>query len=167
LFFYPHALEKSLINLSGSAGSDIQFSDATINTVSAPYLFTFSISADFGIPFVGNSLPSTQLMTSDAGDVVGTYPGFTTVDPGQTFGLAFVSYTVSSSAVLGTSDQILFDLTNGATSLADNSNPSNSIPFMVVNGTINVVPEPSALILISVGLAVISFSRSSAVCLRR
>jgi hypothetical protein len=141
---YNLAGDSLQVVLSGSAGSSIQFTNATINTVSAPYIFTQSLDGNNGFPLFTNTLPSTVLMTSDVGDVIGSYPGYTTVNPGETFGLANVSYTVSTSAPAGTSDAITFVLANGATSLSDPNGVA--IPFTVMNGSIGtVVPEPSSL----------------------
>jgi hypothetical protein len=135
------------LELTGSAGSAIQFTNATINTVSAPYIFTQSIDGNNGLPLFTNTLPDTVLMTSDAGDVVGGYPGYTTVNTGDTFGLANVSYTVSSTAAPGSSDSITFILTSGATSLSDPTGAA--ISFSAVNGSISLasIPEPTTLTL--------------------
>ncbi len=142
---YNLAASSLQLSLSGSAGSSIQFANATIDTVSAPYIFTQSLDGDYGLPLFTNPLPDMILMTSDAGDVAGGYPGYTTVNPGDTFGLANVSYTVSPGAVVGSSDSIALVLTNGATSLADPN--GDSIPFAAGIGSFGVVPEPTTLTL--------------------
>jgi hypothetical protein len=142
---YNVASDSLQLNLSGSAGTSIQFTSATIHTVSAPYIFKQSLDGNNGIPLFTNTLPATVLMTSDAGDVVGGYPGDTTVNPGDTFGLANVSYTVSSNLMPGSGDSITFVLTGSATSLSDPTGAG--IPFTVENGSITVVPEPSPLTL--------------------
>jgi hypothetical protein len=132
------------IDLSGSAGSAIQFTDATINTVSATYIFTQSTDGNNGLPLFTNTLPDTTLITADTGDVVAGYPGYTTVNPGDTFGLAHVSYTVSSTAAPGSSDSITFVLANNATSLSDPN--QGAIPFTAMNGSFTLagaIPEPS------------------------
>lgn len=137
--------DSLVMTLSGSAGSSIQFTDATIGTLAAPYIFTYSLDNDMGFPLYTNPLPDVVLMTSDSGDPMSGYPGFTTVNPGDTFGLANVSYTVSPGATLGSTDAITFDLTNNATSLSDPN--LGGIAFTAVNGSINVVPEPTTLTL--------------------
>jgi PEP-CTERM motif len=140
--------DSLVIQLSGSAGNTIQFTNATINTVSAPYIFAQSLDANLGVPLFTNTLPDVVLMASDTGDPVSGYPGFTTVNPTQMFGLANVSYTVSSSATLGTSDAITFVLANNATMLSDPS--TAGVAFTAQNGSIHVgtaIPEPSTLTL--------------------
>jgi hypothetical protein len=152
---YDIAGDSLELLLSGSAGSSIQFTNATINTVAAPYIFTQSVDNNNGFPLFTNSLPSSSLMTSDSGDPVNGYPGFTTVNPGDTFGLANVSYSVSAGATLGTSDAITFVLTNGATSL---SVPDGTgITPGVQNGSITVgfpIPEPATLTLATIAALV-------------
>jgi hypothetical protein len=131
--------------LSGSAGNTIQFTNATISTVSAPYLFAQSLDGNMGFPLFTNPLPDTLLMTDDSGDPVSGYPGYTTVNPGDTYGLANVSYTVGAGATPGSSDAITFVLTNGATSLTEPS--GGGIAFTAGTGTLGVVPEPTTLTL--------------------
>ncbi len=140
---YNVAGDSLQLVLSGTA---VQFTNATINTVSAPYIFTKSVDGDFGFPLFTNTLPATVLMTSDAGDVAGGYPGYTTVNPGETFGLANVSFTVSPT--FSSPESITFVLTSGATSLSDRDGVP--IPFTALNGSISStvsmsIPEPSSL----------------------
>jgi hypothetical protein len=142
--------------LSEPPGSLVQFTNATISTVSAAYIFTQSFDANFGLPLSTNSLPNTLLMTSDTGDPVSGYAGFTTVNPGDIFGLARVSYTISPGSVFGTSDLISFVLTNGATSLSDPN--GGVIPFTVQDGSIGA-PEPPTSTLGSIA-AIIGFGAS-------
>jgi hypothetical protein len=159
---YNVAGDSLQLVLSGSA---VQFTNATINTVSAPYIFTQSVDGNYGFPLFTNTLPATVLMTSDAGDIVAGYPGYTTVNPGETFGLANVSFTVSPTFT--SRESITFVLTNGATSLSDPNGVA--IPFTVLNGLISpttVIPEPSSLTqgtfaaLSGLGLAVASRVRN-------
>jgi hypothetical protein len=124
------------LTLAGSAG--VSFMDVTINTA-APYIYTVSATSlpgsdplNFGISF-----PSTSFTVSDSD---GGSPFFQTVNPGDTFGLATVSYTVSPT-FSGTDTISSLGL---GTSLSDiNGNP---IPFTSMDGSISTIPEPSTLI---------------------
>jgi hypothetical protein len=116
----------------------ITFTDVSINTI-VPYIYvTSGTTVPGGGPLSLDTFPNTQFTASDSEFAA---PGFRTVNPGDTFGLAHVSFAVSPTAPLGT-DTINF--VSSATSLSDNN--GNSIPFSLVSGSISVVPEPSALI---------------------
>ena len=126
--------------LSGSPG--IAFTDVTINTM-VPYIYTVSATTlpgsdplDFGITF-----PNAGFTV---GDSDGGAPFFQTVNPGDAFGLASVSYTVSST--FSGSDTITIASLNVGTSLSDID--GNAIPFTAMNGSISAsaIPEPSTLI---------------------
>ena len=56
------------------------------------------------------------------------------VNPGETYGLAHVNYTVSPTAVIGTQDTISINSINVGTSLSDDN--GNLVPFTAVNGTV-------------------------------
>ena len=86
------------LTLTGSAGNSILFTSATINTVAPSYIFSQSYDFDNGFTLYTNPLPDTNLMTFDTGDPVNGYAGFTVLAPGDTFGLANVSYSVSANA---------------------------------------------------------------------
>ena len=125
--------------LSGAPG--IAFTDVTINTM-VPYIYTVSATTlpgsdplDFGITF-----PNAGFAVGDAD---GAAPFFQTVNPGDAFGLASVSYTVSSS--FSGSDTITIASLNVGTSLSDID--GNAIPFTAMNGSISAsaIPEPSTL----------------------
>ena len=91
---------------------------------------------DFGISF-----PNAGFTVADAD---GGSPFFQTVNPGDTFGLASVSYTVSPT--FSGTDTITIASLNVGTSLSDID--GNAIPFTATNGSISatVIPEPSTLI---------------------
>jgi hypothetical protein len=125
------------LTLAGPAG--IAFTNVTINTI-VPYIYAVSATTlpgsdplNFGITF-----PTTSFTVSDSD---GGSPFFQTVNPGDSFGLANVSYTVSPT-FLGT--DTISSLGIG-TSLSDID--GNSIPFASMDGSIStVIPEPSTLI---------------------
>jgi voltage-gated potassium channel Kch len=133
---YGVSTDSLELALSGSAG--VVFTDVTINTI-IPYIYSVSATTlpgseplNFGITF-----PNMGFTVADAD---GASPFFQTVSPGDTFGLANVSYMVSPTFT--GRDTITIASLNVGTSLSDiNGNP---IPFTAVNGSI--VPEPSALI---------------------
>ena len=64
------------------------------------------------------------------------------MNPGDTFGLAHVSFTVSPTNAVGTEDTIAI-ASGTATSLSDQN--GNAIPFAISNGSIGPVGEPAAL----------------------
>ena len=84
-----------------------------------------------------DTFPNSQFTASDFEFAA---PGFRTVGPGDTFGLAHVSFTVSPTATLGTDTIAIASGT--ATSLSVEN--GNAIPFAISNGSITV-PEPCAL----------------------
>jgi hypothetical protein len=137
---YGVSIDSLDLALSGPAG--VAFTDVTINTI-VPYIYTVSATTlpgsdplDFGITF-----PNAGLTVADSD---GGSPFFQTVNPGDTFGLANVSYTVSPTFA-GT-DTITIANLNVGTSLADID--GNAIPFTASNGSISTaaIPEPSTLI---------------------
>jgi hypothetical protein len=111
----------------------------TINTI-VPYLYAASATTLPGSDPLnfGNSFPNTGFTVSDSD---GGSPFFQTVNPGDSFGLANVSYTVSPT-FSGT--DTISSLGIG-TSLSDiNGNP---ISFTSMDGSISTaIPEPSTLI---------------------
>jgi hypothetical protein len=81
-------------------------------------------------------------MSFTASDSEFAAPGFRTVNPGDVFGLAHVSYSVSATTSNGL-DRLAF-LNVSLTELN-----GNDIPVTIANGSIRVgpaIPEPSALI---------------------
>ena len=125
--------------MSGPSGG--AFTDVTINTI-VPYIYTVSATTlpgsdplNFGITF-----PNTGFTVADAD---GTSPFFQTVNPGDHFGLANVSYTVSPT--FSGTETIAITSLNVGTAMSDID--GNLIPFTVTNGSISTsaVPEPSTL----------------------
>lgn len=125
----------------------VQFTDVTIDTnpITAPYIFVTSGTTMGGGPFSFDTFPNTSFTASDSEFAV---PGFRTINPGEVFGLAHVSYAVDTTATPGTRD-LLIDV---GTSLADAA--GDPVPFMAQNGslTVGVVPEPASMALLAVGM---------------
>jgi hypothetical protein len=131
---YNVAADSLGLALTGPPG--ITFTDASINTV-GPYIYVTSGTTVGGGPFSFDSFPNTMFTASDAEFAS---PGYRTVNPGDTFGLAHVSFAVSAGFI-GT-DTITLD--SSTTSLSDPN--GNGIPVTLMNGSISAIPEPSALI---------------------
>ena len=108
------------------------FTGVSINTTTAPYIYVSSGTMNGGGPFSLDTFPNTQFTASDSEFAA---PGFRVVSPGETFGLAHVSFAISPSSTGGT-DTIQFVFPG--TSLSDIN--GNAIPF-----TTATVPEPAAL----------------------
>ena len=150
------------ISISGPAA--ITITDVTMSTA-ATYIFAQSFDADYGLSLVTSMTP-TSFESNDSGDVANGYPGYQVVNPGETYGLAHVDFTVSASAPLGSSDTISIDSINIGTSLSDNN--YNLLPFTPVSGTVftGSIPEPSALIqgatAALIGLGALGWRRRSA-----
>jgi len=133
---YNVAADSFELSLSGPLG--VTFTDVSISTIVAPYIYvTSGTTVPGGLPLSLDTFPNTQFTASDAefGPL-----GFQTVKPGDTFGLAHVSFTVSPTPALG-ADTIAI-ASGTATSLSDVN--GNAIPFAISNGSITV-PEPCAL----------------------
>jgi hypothetical protein len=137
---YPVSLDSLELALLGPAG--IAFTDVTINTY-IHYIYAVSATTlpgsdplNFGITF-----PNAGFTVADSD---GASPFFRTVNPGDQFGLASVSYTVGPK--FSGTDTIAITSLNVGTSLSDVD--GNPIPFTVTDGSItaSAVPEPTTLI---------------------
>lgn len=117
----------------------VTFTDVSINT-DVPYIYvTSGTTVPGGGPLSLDTFPSTQFMASDAEFAA---PGFRAVNPGETFGLAHVSFAVNPTTAFGTDTIVI--ASGSAISLSDNY--GNSIPFTPQDGSISlIIPEPSAL----------------------
>jgi len=129
-------------SIVGSSG--VSFTNATINTLSAPYIYVDSLDQVQGLPLSTNPFPNTSFIASDSEFAS---PFFRLVNPGDVFGLMNVSYTVSASAPNG-SYSLLVD-TSGTTSFSDEN--GKSIPFTVRGGCFTI-PVPPSWILGGTGL---------------
>jgi len=137
-------------------GSGVQFTNATTATA-ATYIFA---GKSFDL-FNGLSLVTSLLPTDLQGfDTVETHGTYTTLNPGSSFGLGLISFTVDASAASGVVPVsiIPFDInTANGTLISDNQIPASSIPFTMSDGTITIQPgtivvhEPSTLMLTIVG----------------
>jgi hypothetical protein len=159
---YNVAADTLDISLSGPAG--VTITDVTMST-SANYFFLQSLDADYGLPLATINTPPTSFTSNDAGDVVNGYPGYQVVNPGETYGLAHVDYTASTTSI--GLDTISINSINVGTSLSDDN--GDGIAFAPVNGTLIIgsgVPEPSALIqgatALLIGLGALGCRRRSA-----
>jgi hypothetical protein len=139
------SLDSLDLALAGSPG--IAFTNVTINTI-VPYIYSVSATTlpgsdplNFGITF-----PNAGFTVADSD---GADPFFQTVNPGDTFGLAHVSYEVSPT--FSGTDTITIASLNVGTSLSDIN--GNLIPFTAVNGSISI-PEPSTLIQAATALVI-------------
>ena len=152
---YDVSSDQFVLSLSGPLG--IAFTAVSIATdpVAAPYIFVSSgTTQPGGPPLSTDTFPNTQFTGADAEFAS---PYYRTVNPGQTFGLAHVSYAVSSSTPGGI-DTITI-APSPVSLLTDLA--GNPISFGITNGSIavgTVVPEPWALtqastaVLIGLGL---------------
>jgi len=139
----------------GAFSVDVLLSSTTAVTftaidsgTTAPYIF--SITGSFG--FMPNLIPMEA-----AGNDIATVGG-QVVNPGDTWGLAHVSYAVDSAAALGTVVGLTLELSPvflpppGGTSLSDDQ--GSTVDFNPVNGTItiqsSIVPEPAAVTLLGI-----------------
>jgi hypothetical protein len=153
----PYQVSGFNFELSLPSDSGVTFTDAEFNTA-APYIFSGnSFDEANGLTLAISSLPTTDLL---AGDSVNTKNSFTTVSPGDTFGLGNISYNVALGTGLGPVT-VSFENNFNSTFLADGNGDNNTIPFTTQNGTILVTPnispapEPSQvgmLALVGIGL---------------
>ncbi len=144
---YNVAEDNFELTLTGAAG--FTFTNATIN-MSVMYIYVQSTDAASGLPLSTSTFPNTDFIASDIENAPPNY--YRTLNPGDVFGLANVSYTVDSNAS-GT-DALTIANVGIATTLTDIN--GNNIPFTVMNGAISTfaVPEPSALIQAATGLLI-------------
>jgi len=139
--------------------SGVQFTNAT--TATANYIFAGNSTADsfFGGSLIVSPPPPPPTIDLQGFDTVAASGTSTTLNPGSSFGLGLISFTVDASAASGTVPVSIlpFDInTANGTLISDNQIPANSIPFTMSDGTITiqpgtiVVPEPSTLMVTGV-----------------
>jgi hypothetical protein len=155
--------DVDLVNNSASAvtvaafGVDVLLTDTTFvtftaidNATTAPYIFSITGSFDGG--FTSQILPM---------EVTGTDVALTAgqvVNPGDTWGLAHISYLVDPSAPLGTVvpmvlEQFPQNFASGGTSLSDPTGAGIPFAGLGSNGTITVgqaIPEPASVVLLGI-----------------
>lgn len=130
------SLELSVPSVSG-----VMFTDVTTSTSDA-YLFG-TLQAP---PFSFDTFPNQDFSASDF-DL--TAPGSVTVNPGDVFGLAHVTYSVDPKAPGG---PVIVSLVPAGTSLSDDI--GDPIAITTLDGTIRIppaVPEPPSLVLTGLG----------------
>ncbi len=128
----------------------MSFTGVTVDTLTAPYLFG-TLQAP---PFSFDAFPSQDFSASDF-DL--SAPGFVTSNPGDAFGLAHVAYQVDPGAPGGL---VTVSLVSAGTSLTDDV--SDAVLFTPRDGTITLpqaVPEPSSLVLSSLGACLVALAR--------
>ncbi len=143
---YNIAADQFMLTVSGPA--DIQFTSESINTVAAPYIFVQSGGSVF------DQLSTTSFTAADTEFAA---PGYRTVNPGDTFGLANVSYSVSPTTANGT-DKLTISLIPGTGDFFFYDANSNGIAAGISSqGSIRVgpaIPEPWALTQAAIGALV-------------
>ena len=142
------------------SNSGVLFTNATTSTAAATYIFAGNSTADslFGGSLIVSPPPPPATSDLQGFDTVATSGTFTTLNPGNSFGLGLISFTVGASAASGTVPVsiIPFDINTAPNGTLISDNQGGSIPFTTSNGTITirqetVVPEPSTFTLTIVG----------------
>jgi hypothetical protein len=152
---YNVAGDSFELTLSGPAA--ITFTDATtatdVSPYNTPYIYAASTDNQYGFPLYlpPNPFPTTDFIAADS-YVSNSSPGYTMLNPGDTYALALVSYSVSGTAPAGSMDTIGFVAAN--TMLTDNN--LDVIPSATMSGSITIasVPEPSTWALAMIAIAV-------------
>src|SRR5271157_5005702 len=129
---YDVSSDQFVLSLSGPLG--ITFTAVSIATdpVAAPYIFVSSgTTQPGGLPLSIDTFPNTQFTGIDAEFAS---PGYRTVTPGETFGLAHVSYAVSSSTPNGIDTITIEPSPLSLLTMVD----GNPISFGITNGSIAV-----------------------------
>jgi PEP-CTERM motif-containing protein len=146
------------VELSVAPTSGISFTTVSVDTTTAPYIFTTLQSP----PLTFASFPTNDFIGSDS---YMSSPGYVTLSapPTVTVGLEHVAFAVAAGTPSG--DVPVSILIGDTTQILDNN--GNLLPFASVNGTITVtgsaVPEPASLVMGLIGMAL----AGGAVVLRR
>jgi hypothetical protein len=134
---YNIAADQFMLTVSGPL--DIQFTSESINTVTAPYLFVQS---------GGSVFDQLSPYSFTAADAEFASPFFRTVNPGDIFGLAQVSYSVSPTVGNGRDTLTVSLIPNAGDFFFYDAN-GNGIPAGVSSsGSFTVgsaIPEPWAI----------------------
>jgi hypothetical protein len=142
---YHIAGDDIKLSLSAPGGPffvGVSFTNVTINTTSAPYIFVESSTQALNVPLSLDAFPNTSFSASDTEFAS---QGYRVVNPGDVFGLMHVSYTVSTN--LSENNSLVIDATT--TTLSDES--GKSVPFTVQGGLLTV-PGPPSWTLVATGL---------------
>jgi hypothetical protein len=141
------------------SASGVEFTGANTATVGAPYLFdgTGGASIDPTFTLSLDSFPNTHLAGSDAEFA---FPSIT-VNPGDVFGLGFITYSVAPNAP-GSDEPITF--ISAGTSLSDAAGAGIDFSSDTQRGVIHVrggaVPEPGSLVLAATALGMMLLTRT-------
>lgn len=150
----PSAISIGAFNFAVSTPvlGGITFSDATVNTTSASYIFSGS-----GDSFVIDSLGGFSVVLSGAGTNAITGNDFrltpgaaTLVGSGVTVGLAHLLFDVNAATSYGIQIAAI-GITLAESNLADGNGNTVTINSFV-NGQISVIPEPSSIVLLGAGI---------------
>ncbi len=138
------------------AGSGVLFTNATTSTAAATYIFAGNSIADslFGGSLIVSPPPPPPTSDLQGFDTVATPSTFTTLNPGNSFGLGLISFGVDASTAPGIVPVsiIPFDINSAPNGTLISDNQGGSIPFTTSDGTITiqagttVVPEPASII---------------------
>ena len=127
----------------------ITFTSATIATVAT---YVFAGNSLFG-PIISTSLPGQTLDVSD----LWAGAGGATIAAGATVGLGHVSFDVSAGDVPGLATVALSPFP--ATSLSDPAGANVGVDTLTSGSITVTVPEPSALMLVLLGLSALAWTR--------
>lgn len=118
-----------------------------VNYPASNYVFQGnSFNQTFSFPFSLDSFPNATFTASDLANT------FTLINPGQTFLLGTVSFSVPPYA--GATVVYPLNISGGALGLVDEN--GDPIAFTTANGTITQVPEPATLVVFGT-LAAVGF----------
>jgi hypothetical protein len=144
---YEVAGDSFELQATGPAG--LTFTGVTTATGALPYLFADSVVGMGLAPISIDTFPTADFTAADIGVPSGGYPGYTTLNPGDSYALGLVSYTVDASAAAGSVFTIAF---GPNTALADPN--GGAVAFAIAS-----VPEPSTWILALIATVVVPLSR--------
>ena len=144
---YDVAGDSFELQATGPAG--LTFTGVTTATGAWPYLFADSVVGMGLAPFSIDTFPTADFTAADIGVPSGGYPGYTTLNPGDSYALGLVSYTVDPSAAAGSVFTIAF---GPNTALTDPN--GGAVAFAIAS-----VPEPSTWILALIAMVVVPLSR--------
>ena len=153
----PFQLSGFSIELAAPTGSAVTFQDAN-EVTAAPYVFgADGLGSLFPDP-TNKPFPSQDFIASDL--YLGL-SGYQSINPGGTFGLAHVTYSVTPGSVGPVT--VSFKDLGGGTSLSGTDPLGNEITvssFSANDGTISPVPEPATLAMLGTAGVVALISRA-------
>ena len=120
----------ALFELQATGPAGLTFTGVTTATGGSPYLFADSVVGMGLAPFSIDTFPTADFTAADIAVPSGGYPGYTTLNPGDSYALGLVSYMVDPTAAAGSVFTIAF---GPNTALTDPN--GNAVAFALV-------PEP-------------------------